>query len=220
MCPAGLFYIDASTRTAPMSRLLLLTLLLAACQTPAEAPDSPASASTEPATGSPATGAPVRASDEARPSPNAVAGQTIGTTQVTVTYGRPSVRGRAVFGPDTTALVPYGQVWRLGANEATVATFSRDVRVAGQPLAAGTYAVFAVPTAGAWTVVFNRTAEQWGAFKYDEGEDALRVTATPEALAEPVETFEIGFDGVTGTSAEIVFAWDRVRVPVRIETAG
>ena len=202
-----------------MPRLLLLTLFLAACQTtPAEAPaaDTPTGASAE----STVTAAPVRASDEARPSPNAVAGQTIGTTQVTVTYGRPSVRGRAVFGPDTTALVPYGQVWRLGANEATVATFSDDVRVAGQPLAAGTYAVFAVPTAGEWTVVFNRTAAQWGAFKYDQGEDALRVSATPEALAQPVETFEIGFDSVTDTSAEMVLSWDRVRVPVRIKTAG
>ena len=216
-----------------MPRLLLLTLLLAACQTtPNKAPTANASAgasaepaaaepaAAEPTAAGPAAAVPVRASDEARPSPNAVAGQTIGTTQVTLTYGRPSVRGRAVFGPDSTALVPYGQVWRLGANEATVATFSQDVRVAGQPLAAGTYAVFAVPTAGAWTVVFNRTAEQWGAFKYDPQQDALRVTATPEALAQPVETFEIGFDGVTETSAEMVFSWDRVRVPVRIETAG
>ena len=216
-----------------MPRLLLLTLLLAACQTtPNKAPtaNTSAGASAEPAAAEPApagpaaagpaAAVPVRASDEARPSPNAVAGQTIGTTQVTLTYGRPSVRGRAVFGPDSTALVPYGQVWRLGANEATVATFSQDVRVAGQPLAAGTYAVFAVPTAGAWTVVFNRTAEQWGAFKYDPQQDALRVTATPEALAQPVETFEIGFDSVTDTSAEMVFSWDRVRVPVRIETAG
>ena len=168
----------------------------------------------------PAALAQTRASDEPRPSPNALVGQTIGTTSVTVTYGRPSVRGRSVFGPDTTSLVPYGQVWRLGANEATTITVSAPVRVAGQPLAAGTYALFAVPGESAWTLVFNRTAEQWGAYRYDAAQDALRVTATPETGDDSEEMLDIEFDSVTPTSMDLVIEWDRVSVPVRIETVG
>ncbi|HEX9952484.1 MAG TPA: DUF2911 domain-containing protein [Rubricoccaceae bacterium] len=169
------------------------------------------------AVAAPTVRAQTRASDEVRPSPNALVGQTIGTTDVTITYGRPSVRGRDVFGPDTTSLVPFGQVWRLGANEATTLTVSAPVRVAGQPLAAGTYAVFAIPGAAEWTLVLNRVAEQWGAFRYDATQDALRVTATPQAFPHAVEMFEIGFDDVSESSATLTFTWDRVRVPVRIE---
>ena len=165
----------------------------------------------------PAVRAQTRASDEARPSPNALVGQTIGTADVTLTYGRPSVRGRDVFGPDTTSLVPFGQVWRLGANEATTITVSAPVRVAGQPLEAGTYAVFAIPGASEWTFIFNRVATQWGAYRYDAAQDALRVTATPQAFPHSVETFEIGFDDVSEAGATLTFTWDRVRVPVRIE---
>lgn len=166
-----------------------------------------------------AASAQTRAHDEARPSPNALVGQTIGTTDVVVSYGRPSVRGRMVFGPDTTALVPYGQVWRLGANEATTITLSAPVRVAGQPLAAGTYAVFAIPGAAEWTVVFNRTAQQWGAFRYDEAQDALRVSVAPEDFPHAQEMFEIRFERVTDAGALMTFGWDRVRVPVPIEAA-
>ena len=173
-----------------------------------------------PAAFAPAALAQTRPSEEARVSPNALVGQTIGTTDVTVGYSRPSVRGRLVFGPDTTALVPYGQPWRTGANEATTVTLSKDVRVAGQPLAAGTYSLITVPGATEWTVIFNRTAEQWGAYEYDEAQDALRVTVAPEAFPHTVEMFEIGFDGVTDTAADLVLTWDRVRVPVRIEVAG
>ena len=85
-------------------------------------------------------------------------------------------------------------VWRLGANEATTITVSAPVRVAGQPLAAGTYAVFAIPGATEWTLIFNRTAEQWGAFRYDPAQDALRVTVAPEAFPHTQEMFQIGFD--------------------------
>ncbi len=161
-----------------------------------------------------------RAHDAVRPSPNALIGQTIGTTDVLVTYGRPSVRERVVFGVDSTALVPYGQVWRLGANEATTIAVSAPVRVAGQPLAAGTYSVFALPGATEWTIIFNRTAQQWGAYQYDEAQDVLRVTVTPEAFPHTQEMFEIGFDRVTEDGATLTFGWDRVRVPLRIETAG
>ena len=187
---------------SPMQRFVLLLLLAAGLL--------------------PAASAQTRARDEVRPSPNAVVGQTIGTTDVTVTYGRPSVRGRAVFGADTTFLAPYGQLWRLGANEATTITVSSDVRVEGQPLAAGTYALFAIPGATEWTLVFNRTAEQWGAYRYDASQDALRVTVAAETDPDDdvEEMLDIEFDDVTPTSTVLTMEWERVSVPVRIETAG
>ena len=160
-----------------------------------------------------------RAHDAVRPSPNAVIGQTVGTTDVLVTYGRPSVRGRDVFGPDSTSLVPYGEVWRLGANEATTMTVSAPVRIAGQPLEAGTYAVFAIPGPTEWTLIFNRTAEQWGAFRYDSAQDALRVMVTPEAFPHTQEMFTVAFDRITDDGAMLMLGWDRVRVPVQIQTA-
>ena len=166
-----------------------------------------------------AASAQTRAHDAVRPSPNAVVGQTIGTTDVLVTYGRPSIRGRDIFGPDSTSLVPFGEVWRLGANEATTMTVSAPVHIAGQPLEAGTYAVFAIPGATEWTLIFNRTAEQWGAFRYDEAQDALRVAVTPEAFPHTQELFTVSFDHITDDGATMLLGWDRVRVPVPISTA-
>ena len=155
-----------------------------------------------------------RASDEPRPSPNAVVGQTVGTTDVLVTYGRPSVRGREVFGE----LVPYGAVWRTGANEASTITVSDDVMVEGERLPAGTYALFTVPGEDGWTVVFNRTAAQWGSFRYDEAEDALRVTVEPVEIPAQ-EQFLIAFSDVSTDAATMHLHWDTVGVPVRISTA-
>ena len=153
-----------------------------------------------------------RANDEARPSPNATVGQTIGTTTVTVGYSRPGVRDREIFG----GLVPYDTVWRTGANEATTVTLSDDVMVEGERLAAGTYALFTIPGADAWTVVFNKTAQQWGAFRYDEAEDALRVTVEPMMDAPMQEQFEIRFADVSDSAATMVLHWDTVGVPVRL----
>lgn len=158
---------------------------------------------------------PGRANDEPRQSPNAAVVQTIGTTEVLVQYGRPSAKGREVFG----SLVPYGEVWRTGANEAATFTASADVTVEGQRLPAGTYALFTIPGEDSWTVIFNRTAEQWGAFNYDEAEDALRVEVEPAAIPMQ-EQFQILFEGVTGDAAVMHLHWDTVGVPVRIATTG
>ena len=152
-----------------------------------------------------------RATDEPRPSPNAVVGQTVGTTDVLVTYGRPSARGRSVFGE----LVPYGEVWRTGANEAATITVSGDVMVEGERLPAGTYSLFTVPGPDEWTVVFNRTAAQWGAFRYDGAEDALRVTVEPVEIPAQ-EQFLIAFEGASEDAAVMHLHWDTVGVPVRI----
>ena len=154
-----------------------------------------------------------RPSETIRRSPNAVVGQTIGTTQVTITYGRPSVRDREVFG----TLVPFDAVWRTGADEATTISFSKDVTVEGEPVAAGTYGLFTIPReSGAWTVILNRTANQWGAYRYDPSQDVLRVDVTPEK-APHMEQMIFLFETVEGRTGKAVLHWNDVRLPVRID---
>ena len=155
---------------------------------------------------------PIRASDEVRPSPNAVVGQTVGTTDVLITYGRPSKRERVIFGE----LVPYGEVWRTGANEATTFSVSKDVRIEGQPLSAGRYSLHSIPTEDGWTLIFNHAAEQWGSYEYDATQDALRVEVEAEE-GDDVEMMSFWFEDVTDSSAEVVLAWDEMRVPFTIE---
>jgi hypothetical protein len=161
--------------------------------------------------------APPRASDEARPSPNAYVGTTVGTTDVLVQYGRPSLRGRSYF-TDGAELAPAGEVWRTGANEAATVTFSGDVTFGGEAVPAGTYALFAIPGDGEWTVILNDVAEQWGAFRYDEAEDRVRVTAEPMTDAPMEEQFEIRFEDVSEDAAVMVLHWGTVGVPVTIAT--
>lgn len=157
---------------------------------------------------------PMRANDEVRASPNAGVMQTIGTTMVHIMYGRPSVNDREIFG----GLVPYDEVWRTGANEATTISFSSDVTIEGQPLAAGTYGLFTLPTADSWTFVFNKVAEQWGAFNYDSAEDALRIEAAPSE-GPGVQQMAFWFDDVTATSARAVLGWADTTVGFAIEVA-
>lgn len=153
-----------------------------------------------------------RGSDEPRQSPNATVSQTIGTTEVSISYGRPAVQGRAIFGD----LVPFDQIWRTGANEATTITFSDDVMVEGQSLNEGTYGLFTIPGEDQWTIVFNNVATQWGAFDYDSEEDALRVEVEPEE-AHPVELMMFYFEEITENSGTIVLHWDDTKVPFTVE---
>jgi hypothetical protein len=148
-----------------------------------------------------------------RPSPKATVGQTIGLTDVTIVYSRPYVKGRVIWG----GLVPYNQVWRTGANEATTISFSDDVLINGQRLPAGTYSLHTIPAPDEWTIIFNKVAKQWGSFNYDEKQDALRVKAKP--MPAPMhEMFTIEFANVTMDNAQIVLAWDKLAVPFTIET--
>ncbi len=156
---------------------------------------------------------PVRAANEVRPSPNAGITQAIGTTEIQITYGRPAVKGRDVFG----GLEPYDSVWRAGANEATVFRTTRDVTINGEPLPAGVYGFFAIPEPDEWTLIFNRTASQWGAFDYDEEADALRVTATPESGPHQ-EWLDYSFENLSDSSATAVLHWATTRVPFTIGT--
>jgi hypothetical protein len=157
-----------------------------------------------------------RGNEEARVSPNAAVSQTIGTTEVRITYGRPSVDGRTIFAED--GLVPYGEVWRTGANEATTISFSSDVTIEGESLSAGTYSLYTIPGADTWTLIFNDVANQWGT-EYDESEDVLRVETTPASASER-EMMMFYFEDVSDTSGTCVLHWADVRVPFEIEVAG
>lgn len=151
-----------------------------------------------------------RGSDATRKSKNGHAEGVAGGVQVALDYGRPSVSGRAIWG----ALVPYDQVWRTGADEATTITFDRAARVEGKEIAAGTYALFTIPGQGKWTVILNKVAKQWGAFKYDAAEDALRVEVEPREHAH-VEALEFAVEGDA-----VLLRWEKVEVPIRVAAAG
>lgn len=154
-----------------------------------------------------------RGNEEVRISPNASVSQTIGTTVVSITYGRPGVRGREVFG----GLEAFGEPWRTGANESTAITFSDDVLIEGEPVEAGTYSLYSIPGEEEWTIIINNKLS-WGT-QYDENEDVLRVTVTPED-AMMREQFMIFFRNVTENSAEAVLHWSTVAVPFTIEVDG
>jgi hypothetical protein len=146
-------------------------------------------------------------------SPSCKFEQRVGTTDVVIEYARPSVKGRKVFGE----LEPYGKVWRTGANGATKITFSTAVKFGGNDVPAGTYSLFTIPTSGEWTVILNKTADQWGAYSYDAKEDQARVQVKPTMLPELVETLEIGLRDVQDSSAMLSIAWEKTRVGVKIE---
>ena len=148
-----------------------------------------------------------------RPSPKASVTQTVGVTEVSIHYSRPGVKDRKIWGE----LVPYGQVWRTGANENTTITFSTPVKVEGKELPAGTYGVQTIPTENEWTLILSKDAELWGAFNYKPENDALRATIKPEP-AEFRERMGFDFEDVTDTSAKVVLHWEKLRVPFTIET--
>lgn len=155
-----------------------------------------------------------RGGEDPRVSPDAAVSQTIGLTEVSVTYGRPGVNNRDIFALD--GLVPFDEVWRTGANEATTITFSDDVRVEGEVLDAGIYGLFTIPGEDNWTIIFNRIANQWGAYDYEESEDVLRVEVNPEE-SHYMDQMMIYFEEVTESSGDLVIHWDHTRVPVTIE---
>lgn len=147
-----------------------------------------------------------------RVSPNATVKQTVGITDLTLTYSRPGVKNRAIWG----GLVPYGTTWRTGANEATTFTTTDSITVAGHGLAAGTYSFFTVPHPGEWTVIFNRQKNLFGAFTYDSTQDVLRVSARPDTTQPNQEWMWLGFDDLTPTSCDLVLRWEKLRLAVPI----
>ena len=140
--------------------------------------------------------------------------QRVGLTDVEIDYSRPNKRDREIFG----GLVPYGKVWRTGANKPTTIKFSDAVKIGGQDVAAGEYAFYTIPNENEWTIILSKNTKLWGAYGYKPDADALRVTVKPVTLADPVETFTIGFDNLKDNGATISLEWDKARVPVELTT--
>jgi tetratricopeptide (TPR) repeat protein len=173
------------------------------------------------------------------PSQKASVTQTIGVTDVTITYHRPAVKGRTIFADAPASMearakgeatldnqlerkpgepiVPYNHVWRAGANEATMFQVTDDVLINGQPLKAGTYSLEAVPGKEEWTIIFNNDPGQWGAFTYDSKKDALRVKAKPQSVNENQEWLMYTFDPVSANTATANLRWEKVSVPFTVE---
>ena len=139
-------------------------------------------------------------------------GQTIGVTDISVSYHRPGVNGRRIFG----GLVPYGVIWRTGANENTVISFSTPVKIEGKDLPAGSYSLFMIPSQSQWTVVFNKFTDGWGTYSYDQSEDVLRVTVTPQP-AEMQERLGYTFDEPAANSVVTALRWEKLRIPFKVE---
>jgi len=148
-----------------------------------------------------------QAQEKAPASPRDSVSGKIGAATITINYGSPSVRGRKIWG----ALVPYNQVWRTGANEATTFTTTKDIWVEGKKLPAGEYGFFAIPTATTWTLIFNSVPKQWGAFKYDAKKDVLRVVvkAKPSTMHERLV--------YTIDSKSFTLAWEDLKVSAAIK---
>lgn len=146
-----------------------------------------------------------------RPSQHALVTQRIGITDITVNYSRPLVNKRQVWGK----LVPYGQVWRAGANENTVIEFTDPVSIEGKPLAKGVYGLHMIPNENEWTVIFSKAATSWGSFSYKQDEDALRVTVKPQP-SEFHEALTYDFDDVKPDSTLVTLRWEKVAVPFRV----
>ena len=144
-------------------------------------------------------------------SQRAVVSQRVGLTDITITYHRPLVKGRKIWGD----VVPYDQVWRAGANENTTIEFTDPVRIEGQPLAAGLYGLHMIPNADSWIVIFSKNATSWGSFSYDKAEDALRVTVKPTE-AEHQEALIYQLDPVTADSTAVVLKWERLAVAFKV----
>jgi tetratricopeptide (TPR) repeat protein len=149
--------------------------------------------------------------DLPRPSQHAQVSQRIGITDITINYHRPLVNDRKIW----DALVPYGKVWRAGANENTTITFTDPVTVEGKSLDKGTYGLHMIPSADAWTIIFSKNSTSWGAFTYNEAEDALRVTVKPRA-ADLHNALTYDFDDVQPTSAVATLEWEKIAVPFKI----
>jgi hypothetical protein len=149
-----------------------------------------------------------------KPSPTATISQKVGLTDVSITYSRPGMKGRTVFGD----VVPYDKIWRTGANKATAITFSTDVIFGGKDVKAGTYSLFTIPGKSDWTVILNSNTELWGAGGYEESKDVARITLKSAVLKDQVESFTIDFSDFDGAKGHMNLTWENTKVTVLIET--
>ena len=149
-----------------------------------------------------------------RPSPPGTAEVSLKGKTITIDYSRPSMRGRKIMGE----LVPYGEVWRTGANEATTLTTPVDLNIGGTKVPAGKYTLWTLPSAGTWKLIINKQTGQWGT-NYDEKQDFARIDMQKSELSEPVEQFTISFDKKGEDTADLVMKWEKtsVSIPVKAE---
>ena len=152
------------------------------------------------------------AQDLPMPSPTGTSNQTVGLTEIEITYSRPGVKGREIYG----ALVPYNEIWRTGANKATAISFSDDVKVGGSELKAGVYALFTIPGEKEWEIIFNSNTEQWGAGGHKAEEDVLRIKVNSEA-SDFTESMLFYFNDLKNNSASLNLQWEKTRVSIPIE---
>jgi hypothetical protein len=147
-------------------------------------------------------------------SPSATISQKIGLTDVSIEYSRPSTKGRKIFGE----LVPFGEVWRTGANAATIINFKNEAKVEGNLIPAGSYALYSIPGKTEWTIILSKNTKLWGAVGYDPKDDLVRFKVKPGKTGQKYETMEINFVDMTDTGATIAMKWENTRVKFRIET--
>lgn len=148
-----------------------------------------------------------------RLSPKAFVGQTIGYTNVRITYSSPGVKGRVIWG----SLVPYNKVWRTGANEATTIEFDNDILIEGKRVAMGKYSLFTIPTKDSWTIILNKVYDQWGAFKYNEKEDLLRFKVKPSAN-HFVERLIFNFEYKDQYKSNVNLEWEKQKISFEINS--
>jgi hypothetical protein len=149
-----------------------------------------------------------------QPSPHSTVSQVVGLTDVTLDYSRPSAKGRTIFGD----LVPFGKLWRTGANANTTVSFSEDVVINGATLKKGKYALYTTPKAEVWEVVFYSDTDNWGTpEEWNEKSVALRTTATPVTLGNSVESFTLSVNNLTNDSASLDIAWEKTLVSVKFQ---
>lgn len=151
----------------------------------------------------------VACAQDKKPSPAATATGKAGSANITINYSAPSVKGRKVWGE----LVPYGKVWRTGANEATTFDVDADVKIEGQSLAKGKYSLFTIPEEnGDWTIIFNKTAKQWGSFSYKQEDDALRVkvkSAKSDSFNEALS--------LSVANSKVYIRWENLEVGFKVQ---
>lgn len=145
-------------------------------------------------------------------SPNATIIQDISTSKIEIVYSRPSMRGRTIFGD----VVPFGTVWRTGANSATKVTFGEDVRIGGVNIKAGSYSLYTIPDKSEWEVIINKNTGNWGANGYDTKDDVVRLKVRPVALESAVETFTISIGSIAFSSCTIDLAWEKTHVSIPV----
>jgi Protein of unknown function (DUF2911) len=148
-----------------------------------------------------------------RLSPKSFVGQTIGYTNLEITYGSPGTKGRDIWGE----LVPFGKVWRTGANEATTIEFDKNVVVEGKKIASGKYSLFTIPNKDFWTIILNNTYDQWGAYKYDQNEDVLRFTVKP-ILNQHVERLSYKIEYKEPYKSNINIEWEKLKISFEINS--